>query len=478
MITAEIRKGAVLAERYRVVRRLGAGGMATVFLAEDERLGRDVAIKRLNTNAPEESLRRFMREARLGAALNHPNLVSVFDTLATDEGALIVMEYVPGRSLEDLAKRGPVDGADAIPILRGTAAALDHAHQQGVVHRDIKPSNVLVRDDGTVKVADLGIARAVDASQITSEGKVIGTLPYIAPERRQGIRAGGPESDIYALAAVAYELLSGRPLDTGFGDTGPASGPPDLVRESSGLPPTVTAAIERGLDEDPRRRQRSAGELVDDLEAALAAGGDEPTSPIPTARAGAGPTPARTLAADGSRRRSGLATKLALTLLGLALLTAAGIALVGGDSGEEPAQVPEKDRGAAESPESRGSADTSASEGGSAESGSAGTSAAEPAISAAGSGDGASLNAQGFELINQGRAEEAVPILQRAVASFPAGTSDLDYAYALFNLGNALRLSGRPDDAIPILEQRLRIPNQRATVAAELARARTEAASE
>src|SRR5690348_6779089 len=124
MITKEIRSGELLADRYRIIHRLGAGGMATVWLAEDERLGRDVAVKRLNTGAPEESLTRFRREARLGATLNHPNFVSVYDTVAADDCALIVMEYVPGQSLEDLTKRGPMDPERAVSILRGAAAAL------------------------------------------------------------------------------------------------------------------------------------------------------------------------------------------------------------------------------------------------------------------------------------------------------------------------------------------------------------------
>src|SRR3954471_17861568 len=246
MITREIRRGEVFADRYRVVRRLGAGGMATVWLAEDERLGREVAIKRLRKDAPEESLTRCSREARLGAALNHPNFVSVFDTVATDEGAMIVMEYVPGQSLEDLAERGRMDPDEVVSILRGAAAALDHAHREGVVHRDIKPANILVRDDGTVKLADLGIARAMDATQITAEGKVIGTLPYMAPERMRAAGAGGPESDVYALAAVAYELLSGSlPESEGTGDHVPDRR--DLVVHWPGAPASALAVIVRGL---------------------------------------------------------------------------------------------------------------------------------------------------------------------------------------------------------------------------------------
>ena len=211
LLTSEIKEGVLLAGRYRVLRRLGAGGMATVFLAEDERLGREVAIKRLHTDAPEASLRRFEQEARLGAGLNHPNLVAIYDTIAAQEGALIVMEYVEGRSLAELAGGKPMKPSRVLPILHCVADALDHAHAQGVVHRDVKPGNVIVGEDGTVKLADLGIARAIGASQITSEGSVVGTLPYMSPERLEGPGAGGPESDVYALAAVAYELLSGRP---------------------------------------------------------------------------------------------------------------------------------------------------------------------------------------------------------------------------------------------------------------------------
>lgn len=262
--------GAKLAGRYRVLRRLGSGGMATVFLAEDDRLGREVAIKRLHTDAPRASLRRFSREARLGAALNHPNFVAVYDTELTDEGALIVMEHVPGSSLAELADGRRMAPKKALQILRSVADALDHAHAEGVVHRDVKPSNVLVRDDGVVKLADLGIARAIGATQITSEGNVIGTIPYMSPERLAAPGAGGPESDVYSLAAMAYELLSGRPPSEA-GSTGEAAAqpPPDLIGDWPDAPAAVAAVLERGLDPEPGRRQVSAGRLIDELRAAL-----------------------------------------------------------------------------------------------------------------------------------------------------------------------------------------------------------------
>src|SRR5215210_533860 len=286
MITKEIRSGELLADRYRIVQRLGTGGTATVWQAQDERLGRDVAIKRLNTDAPEESLRRFRREARIGATLNHPNFVSVYDTVAGDDCALIVMEYVPGQSLEDLVKRrGPVDPGRAISILSGAAAALDHAHGAGVVHRDIKPANILVRDDGTVKVADLGIARAVDATQITAEGKVIGTAAYMAPERFSAAGAGRPESDVYSLAAVAYELLSGASVE---GAAGQAPDRLTLAERWPDAPTAAFAAIMRGLSPEPGRRPGSAGELVDELDEALRRG-DQDTRPVTVPFAATGP---------------------------------------------------------------------------------------------------------------------------------------------------------------------------------------------
>jgi serine/threonine-protein kinase len=479
MITREIRRGELFADRYRVIRRLGAGGMATVWLAEDERLGRDVAIKRLRTDAPEESLTRFRREARLGATLNHPNFVSVYDTIATEDGALIVMEYVPGQSLEELAKGGAMDPGEVVSILNGAASALDHAHREGVVHRDIKPANILVREDGTVKVADLGIARALDATQITAEGKVIGTMPYMAPERMQAAGAGGPASDVYALAAVAYELLSGSALDAG---TTGHEHPPDRQDLAAGwpdAPASVFAVVMRGISKDPARRQGSAGQFVDELDDALQRG-DEQTRPFtpppftpPPPEIRSRPLLSRTPGLSHPHR-SRVGAVLVLTLLALAGLTAGGIALLGGNSGGGGGTKKQaKARTGAGGSGGNGSSQANSSEGVAA----APTAGAEASPSSS-SADGATLNAQGFELINEGRPAEAVPILRQAVESFPEGSTDLNYAYALYNLGNALRLSGHPEEAIPVLEQRLQIPNQQSTVAAELARARAEAGTD
>jgi serine/threonine-protein kinase len=340
------------------------------------------------------------------------------------------------------------------------------------VHRDIKPANILVRDDGTVKLADLGIARAIDATQITAEGKVIGTLPYMAPERMRAAGAGGPPSDVYALAAVAYELLSGSsPESQGTGDHVPARR--DLAERWPGAPASALDVLMRGLSADPERRQLSAGRFVEELEAALRRG-DQPTRPFtpppPTTRT----SPLLSRSPEGSRsHRPRAGALLALALVAVGGLAVAGFALLGGDSGGGKGTRKEAKAGKSR-PASRAAADSGAATAVPSGEAALPASSAAPSSSAP-SSDGASLNAQGFELINEGRPEEAVPILRQAVDSYQDGSTDLNYAYSLYNLGHALRLSGQPEQAIPVLEQRLRIPDQRSTVAAELARARAEA---
>lgn len=463
LLTEEIRDGSQLAAgRYRVRKRLGAGGMATVFLAEDERLGRPVAIKRLHTDAPGASLRRFKQEARLGAALNHPNLVAVYDTVNAEEGALIVMEYVEGRSLAEMASGRPMDPSRALPILRDVADALDHAHAEGVVHRDVKPANVLVAGDGTAKLADLGIARAIGATQITSEGSVVGTLPYMSPERLAGPGAGGPESDVFALAAVATELLSGKP-PAQPASTGEAAGRPplDLRREWPDGPAAAIAVLERALDDDPARRQPSAGRLVAELEAALKRDPLPATQPLERpSRA----TTATAVAGTAMSRPPSRWTRIAavcVLALGLMAVGASAAGIIGGGDGAPDGSGGKASPAEAKEPKAKPEPKP------------------EPAPAAAApvssEPSGAELNDQGFALIEQGRYEEAVPVLERAVDALRGSGDELTYAYALYNLGHALRLSGRPEEAIPVLEERLGYPDQRETVERELAAAYADA---
>jgi predicted Ser/Thr protein kinase len=506
-------EGQLLADRYRVLDRLGTGGMATVFLCQDERLRRKVAVKRLHAESPRDTARRFQREARLGASLNHHNVVSVYDTVTDEEGVLIVMEYVEGETLGRLIQReGGIEPRRAVEILRGVAAALDHAHEQGVVHRDVKPANVLIGRRGEVKLVDLGIATALEGTRITRSGTVLGTAAYMSPEQIDGAEPTAA-GDIYSLAAVTFEVLSGRKAREGRTPVEIAqrivSTPPPLLSEAwPEAPPEVADVVERGMCRDPRERPPSATAFVDELEtaladtdpelragrsaaAAVAADGGDRFGEVPVDAAHGRRTPPIPPAAPRrhesqaprvypAHRRRELIWLLPAAAAALLVLLVAGILLLssGGDEGGQSDEPPAADR--ARSGGDGGSSGGSGEEagepapGGSGET-SSGSGYEVPQPSGDDPGRGAELDRQGKSLIDQGRPDEAIPVLEEAVRTFPAGTRDLNYAYALYNLGNALRLAGRPDDAIPVLEQRLQIDNQRDTVRAELDRARRDA---
>ena len=283
--SVEAQEGRVLAGRYRTIRRLGLGGAAAVYLAEDEHLGRRVGVKLLHSHSPEDAARRFAREAKLGASLNHPNIVTVFDSVADEDSVLIVMEYVPGTDLGKLLKRGPLEPAHALGILGSVASALDHAHEHGVIHRDVKPPNILLREDGTPKLADLGIARALESTAITESGMVIGTLLYMSPEQLRGEEAC-PPSDVYALALIAFEALSGkrvrRPGSAGEVSSQAENEPrPDLSEARPGTPRGAAAILKQAFDPDPDRRPGSASAMIRDLGAALELESTRPMPPPP-----------------------------------------------------------------------------------------------------------------------------------------------------------------------------------------------------
>ena len=498
--TTQIEPGAVLAERFRVRGSLGHGGTATVFLAEDCVLCRDVAIKRLHPEGSEADVRRFRREARLGASLTHPNLVTVFDTLSSGDGVFIVMEHVRGRPLSDLIADGGMDSRRLLEILRPVAFALDYAHEHGVVHRDVKPANVLIGQDRRVKLVDLGTATAGHMTQITAESEVVGTLAYIAPERLAGESVGEPASDVYSLAVVAFEALTGRPphradtpgelLDKTLRDS-----PPDVTEAWPGAPPKLTHVLAQGLDPDPERRQHTAGAFVRDLEAALSDraeearpamfGATEPMTPAAANERDPFPPGARPFEFEPSRRRRPVWLLPALACICVLIAGGAWLALSSGggesDNGARGGHqaADHKQAGGNSSEAAAGGRSTVPTVGAQSTAPAAPSTAAASAVAdtATSPSDttGAQLNDQGYSLIQQGRYAEAIPVLRQAVASFPPGTTDINYAYALFNLGHTLRMAGRPDAAIPILERRLQIPDQTDTVQRELDTARAEA---
>ena len=262
---------ALAASRYVVERELGRGGMATVVLARDTTLDRPVAVKLLSeAAASDDELReRFLREGRFAAQLAHANVVAVYDTGAEDGTPYIVMECVEGESLADvLARRGPLPPAEVAALGRQACAGLAHAHERGLVHRDVKPQNLLLREDGTLKVADFGIARSGGGgATITQAGTLLGTAAYMAPEVVAGELATAA-SDVYSLGAVLYELVTGIPprRATTIADLAqdePVRPPGEIV---ANVPAHLEATILRCLDRDPRRRPASANDLARELE--------------------------------------------------------------------------------------------------------------------------------------------------------------------------------------------------------------------
>ena len=303
----------LIAGRYRVERRLGGGGMAEVFLAEDTTLGRLVAVKVLRERFAddEQFVARFHREARAAAALNHPNVVAIHDRGGSAATSYIVMEYVAGETVKERLRHvGVLPPLAARDVELGLLAALDAAHERGIVHRDVTAQNVLLSEGGQVKVADFGIAH-FGASALTSTGVVMGTSRYLSPEQARGGPTDG-RSDLYAAGVVLFEMLTGRLPFDGDNDFAIAAqhayeqapAPSDLV---AGLPPELDAIVVRALRKDPAERFQSAGEfaaalIAVDLGAAaptapdLGAAGGEPGAGVPASGVAAAGTAATSVA--------------------------------------------------------------------------------------------------------------------------------------------------------------------------------------
>jgi Tol biopolymer transport system component/tRNA A-37 threonylcarbamoyl transferase component Bud32 len=359
-----------------VERRLGRGGMGEVFLAYDDRLRRQVAIKRIRHEGPLSAAqrRRFQREAQAAARLNHPAIVQIFDLVADEAGEAgeagdaLVMEYVEGESLAEVRARGPLDPAIAVRLAREIALGLGAAHAAGFVHRDLKSDNVMVTASGRVKILDFGLAKPVlqedtqgEGDSITSEGVVVGTFHTISPEQARGGQADA-RSDLFSLGVLIYELVTGQSPFRGRTHMESLRRvlnhwPPPLETVRPGLPRELGALVERLLEKDPRRRPQSAREVAQALEeiAALpgiagrsASAGEETTLSHPLALSGVAPPGGGQLPEDRAAARDTEQPGQASSF-GRAGHAQEPAAIRAGGGREAVAGAPEVGRGAAES---------------------------------------------------------------------------------------------------------------------------------
>jgi len=488
-----------LPERYRALRHLANGGMASVWCAEDLMLQRTVAVKVLAERFAHDDMavRRFKREARAAARVaNHAHVVTIFDVGDLEPEvrgggpgrAFIVMQYLAGGTVADALRVGAVRRQEAVRWIREAASALDHAHARGIVHRDIKPANFLLNRSRVLHVADFGIARLVSEDTITSAGELFGTAAYLSPEQALGREATGA-SDRYALAVATFELLAGeRP----FGAQHFAAQarqhiedpPPNASDRDRTLPAPVDDVLIRGMAKQAEDRFETAAAFVDALETALSGGipvlarrpagpprargaaryvgaaaasrfRADPADPPPTAAIW---TPADSLQrVSGGHRRAGRAVALIALLAAIVGVGAVALAGLGGSGpGTRTAARTHttarathvhhpvtKPQAVAQTPTTTTSAAPSTPS-------TPATPTAAPSAS--------QLQLTGHDQLLDGNYTAAIATLRKAVSAAAPGS--LTYVYGLYDLGKALLLSGDAAGAVPILEQRAKIPNQ------------------
>jgi len=445
----------ILPPRYRSPKRIALGGMGEVYRATDAVLGRAVAVKLLAERyARDESIRgRFTREALAAARLSgEPNIVTVFDVGEHAERPFIVMEYLGGGSLEERIRAGGVqEVGQALEWLEQAATALDAAHRHGVVHRDVKPANLMLDRNGTVHVADFGIASAAGTDSLTMTGTVLGTAGYLSPEQAQGERAT-PASDRYSLAVVAFELLSGRrPFESDSitaEATAHVNAPvPSIAELCEGLPAELDTVFRRALAKDPERRFETASEFVSALRAALseAAGATRPFQ-LP---ASTGPT--RSVLTPVSRRRTRrrrwpvLVALLALAAVGGAI---AAIVLSNGND-KSNASAPPRERTVTVTRQSNTGPTTVTTQ-----------AQQPPPTPATSSLSGSALNDAGYTKMQAGDYTGALPLLRQAVTKLN-GVGYPYEAYANYNLGYTLLQLGSCSESIPYLKTAAHLEPQR-----------------
>jgi eukaryotic-like serine/threonine-protein kinase len=268
--------GTVLSGRYRLEAKLGSGGMSTVYLARDQTLDRQVAVKVMHREMSEQAdqLERFRQEARSVAKFSHPNVVSVIDAGEDGGHPYIVFEYVEGETLKQrISRNGALDPQEAIAYAIEIARGLSVAHARNMVHRDIKPQNILIDHEGRAKLTDFGISRQLEQDGMTATGRVLGTTDYVAPEQAMG-RKVDPRTDIYSLGVVLYEMLVGTVPFAADSQVGVAMKHvneelPDVQRRRPDVSAAVALVVERSTAKDPAERYQQVGEMIDDLSTAL-----------------------------------------------------------------------------------------------------------------------------------------------------------------------------------------------------------------